>query len=764
MQNQINHLYRFEPFLLDANERLLMRDGKVVPLPPRVIDTLLILVENSGRVLEKDELMQTLWPDVSVEESNLTQNISQIRRALGEGDWIETIPKRGYRFAAQVQIEVADDHAAAESGNGLSPISLHKGGNTFNGAAGEAALPDDEIQYASVRQTRSLSVPANPETLPARARASLLLKKHWRLTTIVCVGLVVFGLALFLLARRAPTQADNLFRQFGLAKLTTSGQVLQAAVSHDGRYVAFVEGMGDARSLLVRQVRTTSQVVLVAPADTKYLGVTFAPDDNFIYYTAQVRGEASGTLFQIPLLGGAPKKLLAGTDSPVAVSPDGQHVAFVRMYPAQKESALLLANPDGTQERKLLIRKRPEIISLHGPAWSPDGKLIVCAAGNGVSGESDLQMLAISPADGQVSAIGNQTWSDIGQPAWLNDGSGLVFNAWRSSSAVYGDPLWLLTYPQGEVQQITNDLTNYDNVGVSADSSVMIARQSSRISRLWLAPVPGMTPENGSAKQIQAGFGDNYSDQLGLGWTPDGRLLFASHASGNLDIWVSNPAGRQQQLTQDKHSDLMPVATADGRYIVFVSDRGGTRAIWRMDVDGNNPQQLTRGKGDASPSLSPDGKWIVYSSWQSDHPTLWKVAIDGGEPVLLTSNTSFHPVISPDGKWIACFQQDEKDFRYRLVIIPFAGGEPSEIRPAAFPEYGNICWTPDSRALCYIVTRQGVSNLWRSPVGGGTPDQITSFASDQIFRFAWSRDGKTLACERGLTIGNIVLIGNHQAE
>src|SRR5262245_63782847 len=111
MLKRTRQLFEFGPFRLDADERLLMRDGRMTPLPPKVFDTLLVLVENSGRVVSKDELMQSLWPDTFVEESNLTQNISQLRRALGDGaggpQYIETIPKRGYRFVAGVQLSAA---------------------------------------------------------------------------------------------------------------------------------------------------------------------------------------------------------------------------------------------------------------------------------------------------------------------------------------------------------------------------------------------------------------------------------------------------------------------------------------------------------------------------------------------------------------------------------------------------------------------------------------------------------------------------------
>ncbi|HEV2706147.1 MAG TPA: winged helix-turn-helix domain-containing protein [Pyrinomonadaceae bacterium] len=107
MNRQALHFYEFGVFRVDAQERLLYREGEVVPLTPKVFDTLLVLVQNSGHVLEKTELMQTLWPDSFVEESSLAQNISLLRKALGEGaserQYIETVPRRGYRFVAEVR-------------------------------------------------------------------------------------------------------------------------------------------------------------------------------------------------------------------------------------------------------------------------------------------------------------------------------------------------------------------------------------------------------------------------------------------------------------------------------------------------------------------------------------------------------------------------------------------------------------------------------------------------------------------------------------
>src|SRR5688572_26471329 len=106
--SELNHsTYEFGPFSLDARKRLLKRNGEIVPLKPKAFDTLLALVEGSGRVLEKDELMKRVWPDTVVEEGNLTFNISSLRKALGERpnqhEYIVTIPGEGYRFVAGVR-------------------------------------------------------------------------------------------------------------------------------------------------------------------------------------------------------------------------------------------------------------------------------------------------------------------------------------------------------------------------------------------------------------------------------------------------------------------------------------------------------------------------------------------------------------------------------------------------------------------------------------------------------------------------------------
>ncbi len=111
MSKENRQLFEFGPFRIDTINRQLMRDDEVVPLKAKAVDTLLLLIGSRGDVVEKDDLMKSLWPDSFVEEANLTQNIYTLRKALGEGSYIETVPRRGYRFVAEVK---EPDHAVSD--------------------------------------------------------------------------------------------------------------------------------------------------------------------------------------------------------------------------------------------------------------------------------------------------------------------------------------------------------------------------------------------------------------------------------------------------------------------------------------------------------------------------------------------------------------------------------------------------------------------------------------------------------------------------
>jgi Tol biopolymer transport system component len=139
-------------------------------------------------------------------------------------------------------------------------------------------------------------------------------------------------------------------------------------------------------------------------------------------------------------------------------------------------------------------------------------------------------------------------------------------------------------------------------------------------------------------------------------------------------------------------------------------------------------------------------------------------SIDGGEPVRLTDKWTQNPTVSPDGSLIACFyREDQPNARTRVAVIPFAGGEPVKVLDLPRPSFSGapgLRWTPDGRALTFIDTINGVSNIWSLPLDGGAPKQLTDFKTDQIFAFDLSRDGKQLALSRGTQTSDVILIRN----
>src|SRR5262245_28533574 len=219
MLKRTKQLFEFGPFRLDADERLLMRDGRMTPLPPKVFDTLLVLVENSGRIVSKDELMQSLWPDTFVEESNLTQNISQLRRALGDGagdaQYIETVPRRGYRFVA-----------------GVRPLAV-SGVSTGKAIAVNGHAPEPAAEHAD--QSGDSEQPLPPAVEVANEKLSR--KRFVAVATLMAFSAAVVVLALVVASRRAG-QAGAAFQQVELVKLTASGKALHPVISRDGKFVA----------------------------------------------------------------------------------------------------------------------------------------------------------------------------------------------------------------------------------------------------------------------------------------------------------------------------------------------------------------------------------------------------------------------------------------------------------------------------------------------------------------------------------------------
>jgi Tol biopolymer transport system component/DNA-binding winged helix-turn-helix (wHTH) protein len=773
MVKHLKQLYEFGSFTLDPDERLLLRDGKPVQLTPKVFDLLLLLVENKGRLLEKEDLMSALWQDSFVEESNLSFNISILRKTLGEDPkqrrYIETVPKRGYRFIASVKIieheqfdarpetagepaiESVPDNEERRFLNEIEKSEIHK------------ALSGDSATSVKSAGKMLDETPEEPKTdsqseLNSRRAVVGPRLKTIALASVFIVAALSFGAYKFTRepanATQTAIQGTTAAQPMKITRLTTARNATIAAISPDGKYVAYVIDEARQRGLWQRQITTNSDIQLIPPSDANYLDIYFSPDGNYInYFKAELNSNPA--LYQIPASGGTPRRLFQ--DIPFwSLSPDGRQFAYTRES-TDGEVVLSIANAfDRSGEQILIGRKAPGF--LYSPIWSPDGKTIVCVAGNVDAAGRRVNLIEVRLADKTERTITSGQWRFINRIAFLPDKSGLLLTVSDYSFGPY--QVWHVSYEDGKARRVTNDLSNYRNLSLTSDAKTFVTVQTDIRPFVWVS----LGMEADRARQITFSPGTR-NDYWGFSWTPDGKIVYVSTASGNHDIWIMNSDGTdQKQLTFGEHSDFDPSVSPDGRRIVFASERSGNTKIWQMDINGENLTQLTHGTtSDYLPRHTPDGRMLVYTSSDTRNQTLWKLSLEeNSSPIQLTRYNSAWGSVSPDGSLIAYWQGDEKTGVVKLAVIPIDGGEPIKsfsVSPTA-KTWAEVHWTSDGRALTYIDTIGGVGNFWQQPIEGGSPKQLTDFKTDRIFRFASSPDGKRFVYSRGVETNDVVLISN----
>jgi DNA-binding winged helix-turn-helix (wHTH) protein len=269
-----NHLYLFGDFSFDAEEKVLLRGGKPLQMTPKTLELLGVLIESHGRIVEKETLMAEVWADSFVEDSNLTFTVRQLRKALAdsahEPTYIETVPRRGYRFIGEVR-EIADEAKAA--------FLLSK---------------------------------ANPP--PARKEFAGRKSKNFYLLLIAVAVFLVGTIALggwYTKSGKEAIDAPVLNAPFSSEKLSTDGKVHHAVVSPDGKNVVYTSGFKDKQSVWLRQLETSNSVEIIPPSDDFYYGLAMSPDGNFLYFARKPKNvERQSDIYRISIFGGVPQRIV----------------------------------------------------------------------------------------------------------------------------------------------------------------------------------------------------------------------------------------------------------------------------------------------------------------------------------------------------------------------------------------------------------------------------------------------------------------------
>lgn len=746
MSNGSGHsIYVFDRFRLDRDRLMLYRDETEVVLPPKAVETLSILAEHHGEIISKDELIEALWTDSIVEESNLSQYLYLLRKTLGSRPdgkpYIETLRRRGYRFTADVRLFT--EAPARVSIDGDNTIRRER--RTVERHGNVLALVDWHEAEPRRTDVAPLAEPASPpQTWPRyRPIATGVVAVCLLTAASLVVAFVWYG------SVSVPQPVVEHRGEMTIERLTNGLSPRCVAISPDGKYFTYDEQDGDTAHFWVQQTGQSTRVEVMPPSERVIGDKTFSPDGRFIYFTAANKGETRVSLFRVPTLGGAQAKLVDNVSTPVSFSPDGREIVFSRYDEKTRGYWLIIASSDGGEER-ILLTGDPGRDIIGYPAWSPDGKEIAYGIYTTPTDRpGGCTLKAVQPDGANARTLSEQKWDTCYRSAWLKDGKKLVFIGTKEGESITTrrEQIYLVSTVTGETRRLTfnGNRHHLGSISVTNDDAVL-AVPFNRSSQIWVIDPNGDTR---SAVQITNGIADG---RAGIAPMTDGRVAYLARAGENLNIWTMNADGSgQKQLVSEPPFAEELRASADGRYFIFSSPVGRVSQLFRVDTTGDNLRQLTFGDVRAIDStVSHDAKFVVYDGGFYEGPRqrfpLFKMPIDGGEPVRLTEQDCGTPHYSPDGRFISCIV----DYSKEIAVVTSDGVLVKTFAAKNLPVMNiGVRWTPDGKNLVYIVQQKDVNNLWLQSINGVPPRQLTNFTSGQIHNFAFSADGTRLFLSRG---------------
>lgn len=625
----------------------------------------------------------------------------------------------------------------------------------------------DLSDYAFSNQTVAAPTTPNKFSRSTESNSGISAKSRksavWLIAPLLILGLIAaFGVyrQYFYVQNSA---AAN-FQSIKLDVLTAHGLAQSVAVSPDGKIIAYAKSEEDGRhSLWLRQTASAGDTQIVAPGETKYEYLKFSPDGNYLYFVGTEAIGQPSSLFQMTTLGRNRRKIIEGVGSQFSFSPDGKQTAFIRV--SEGDHSIVIADEAGGSERILKTRKYPEVYG-DEVSWSPDGRLIaVPTLTRGATYAGGMAVVDVASGVETRIPLREEKLLRISQIAWVNDGKGLIYTPYAADMGQRYQ-IRYAAYPSGEVQNVTNDLSSYEDFSLTADNRTIVAVQRQYSMGIWLTRENDFTTAVGINSKTGADDGER-----GIAWTKDGKIVFVSSEGGAQNIWrMDADGGNPKPLTKDyRFGKVFPSLSIGGDLITFFSRAvdpvtkelipGST--FFQMDSNGQNARQVVEKSDAAFAAASANADWVVHTSRADGKFRIWKTPLTGGEAVRLTDVDSISPVISRDGKRVAYFIR-EKDKPVKLGIVSIDGGEPLKIieLPATANTEAGLAWNKTGSGILFVNTLGTTSNVWTQPLDGARPSALTAFKEFQIAQFALNAEGNRLAVARGSRNRDVVLIKN----
>src|SRR3989454_2971261 len=618
-----------------------------------------------------------------------------------------------------------------------------------------------DIADARIELEDTMAAPAEPAPVPTPRR--------WSRLELSALSLGIATALVFLWAARdrfgkpvtAPTPPDT--RVIRLTDLP--GLEESPAISTDGRSVAFTADVGGKRQVFVQL--TAGGAPLQVTRDTvDHECPRWSPDSSSIlYFSPAVSGAVQGSIWEIPALGGVPRRVVNSVGC-ADVSPTDRRLALFRLA---KEGIQLVTAPTDGSRFDVVAEFAPATYYLY-PRWSPDGRWIAFQRGDSIRFD-----IFVAPAPGGEPHQLTRDNNMMSGFAWLPDSTGIVYSTSRGGTMPYLPTLslWQVTLRDGSVRRLTSGETSYMSPDISKSGAILVSRMNLQ-SDIWKFPVDGLPTAN-----VRRGV--RVTRQTGQVLTPtaspgDKEVAFLSDSGGHANLWaVNTESGGLRQITYERDPGValgVPVWSPDGRAIAFVSSRGNqglTFGVWVVDSDGSNLRTIANpGLG---PAWSPDGRSVYYSTRggaAANDVVLKKVPVDGG-PAVTVRTERLRNVIGLHGNTL-----------YYLFERPLVDGTPEfEIRVAT-PEDApfrvlaripgsrvpiwqivNPALSPDGKWLAQALTDGFTTNVWALSTTTGEWRQITDFGERAIFvarRVSWSSDGRSILAAVAEGDSDIVLL------